>query len=1423
MYPPRSPNLAVPNVFLIGTSPKVPYLNPSPMKKLSTLHSFLCGVLALATSVAFAQTQPAAQSLPYSQDFGSLTHASSSYPAGWQGWQLATAAVGSSFRTTGPTGDRLLVGNSTASTTSGNVHNYNGKIGYLTTGSLDVAMALALNTTGNVNVEVEFDAMTIRNPYDGGSNTRINEMILQYRVGTVGAFTDLTGTEYQNNTTTQTTAVTTPQNSQNISITLPSDCDDEAVVQLRWVSRQISGSGARPSFAVDNVVAAGTPIGSPLIAGDPTALNLGNAAPGFSTTDEFDVNASNLSPASGNLTVTAPGGTDFLVSDDNFTWVSSFNIGYTGGTLAATTVYVRFAPAAVGAQGGNVAISGGGASTFNVSVSGTGIAPQIYWDLGTATPTYDQILNVTTSDLGRGNNNNTPGAPVLINSTSSSNTYPGSSGGNNAGAAAYIGGMNPSTSTYFQFTLTPTVGYGIALNSIEFGSRSTGTGPTEYSIRWSLDGYTTDLASGTLLANNTWLFGSNTGLNLVSPTGVAVTYRIYGHSGSGSAVAGVANWRIDDLDLRGVAIQPAAIYYSRATGNVNDAIWSDTPAGTAGPAIFTSNSSMVVQTGDDVTVNVSTNVDDLTLESGATLTVNTERLISVYGDNIALAGTVTGTTGEFELIGFDPTTLTLTGTIQMWNLTVANSAGVAVLGNLDIRGTLLLADGDFDATSATVRLRSVDAGTTGRLGPVGATADYLGDLTVQRRIPSGVTNWRLLGSNVEGRTINDWNDDFITAGFPGSNYPNFDDPVGSGILWPSVRWYDESVGGSNVNDGLVGATSINQVLTPGQGFAVWCGDALGGTAAFTIDVVGEPIIANTPLSLPMTWTDSGNPTADGWNLLSNPLPSPISYDELDLGADVSDGYYIYDPVSGSTAYWDPNTQTSTPTGALNGVIQSSQGFWLRAAGSDVSTTVDEQAKVEGNDGGLFGGNDQIATHPLVRLTMQGAGAWYDQAAILFADGTPGLDPNDALKLDFSHPSTPRIATRTSNGHDLIVNRFGAFTSDISIPLTVRAPVTGTYTISAGITGMQAMSCFVLEDLLEGLVTPLADGAMYTFSMEASADMVMDRFVLHASTPVPFTVTDALCAGSNSGMVELVLPEGGVDVTLSDGFGTPIQTAVNVAAGAFIFDELAGGNYIIAVGGNTACGQVSADITILEPFLIEAQVEGLEASCPNTADGVLSVDVLGGEGPYSFNWSNGSTEAAIMDLPGNYSLVITDVNGCTINVEGMEIISGDGPIAGFELDGAPVLTGEEVLFTNNATMADSYFWDFGDGNTSEDAEPTHVFALPGVYTVTMFAFGGDCEDSWSVDVTVQVSTGVAQSTSPVTNVWSDGAHFVVDHGFEGNLAVEVLDATGRLHVQKSIAAAPGRILLPASGLVSGIWFVRLTHQQQQKTFRVPLLR
>lgn len=187
------------------------------------------------------------------------------------------------------------------------------------------------------------------------------------------------------------------------------------------------------------------------------------------------------------------------------------------------------------------------------SVSGTGTIGWNFTD-GVA-PSTDTAVALST-DISRGNNNG--GATALIFTNSTSTGYAGASGTQNIGAAAFTGGLNTESSTYFEFTLSPESGYNFTLTGLSFGSRSTSTGPQAYALRSSLDNYASDIATGTLANNSTWSLNTPTTVSTTS-NGAAVVFRLYGYNGTGSAAVNSANWRVDDLALQISAIPTSAL------------------------------------------------------------------------------------------------------------------------------------------------------------------------------------------------------------------------------------------------------------------------------------------------------------------------------------------------------------------------------------------------------------------------------------------------------------------------------------------------------------------------------------------------------------------------------------------------------------------------------------------------------------------------------------------------------------------------------------------------------------------------------------------------------------------------------------------------------------------------------------------------
>jgi PKD repeat protein len=120
--------------------------------------------------------------------------------------------------------------------------------------------------------------------------------------------------------------------------------------------------------------------------------------------------------------------------------------------------------------------------------------------------------------------------------------------------------------------------------------------------------------------------------------------------------------------------------------------------------------------------------------------------------------------------------------------------------------------------------------------------------------------------------------------------------------------------------------------------------------------------------------------------------------------------------------------------------------------------------------------------------------------------------------------------------------------------------------------------------------------------------------------------------------------------------------------------------------------------------------------------------------YAYTWTiTGGTPAAFTGNPvtivwgtgasGTIKVVISNLasGGNCIDSIRQEICLIDGPQANFILSSDTVCLNTPVLFTNTSLGGSDYLWDFGDGTTSTLANPPgHVYASPGIYTVTLTA-------------------------------------------------------------------------------------------------------
>ncbi len=301
------------------------------------------------------------------------------------------------------------------------------------------------------------------------------------------------------------------------------------------------------------------------------------------------------------------------------------------------------------------------------------------------------------------------------------------------------------------------------------------------------------------------------------------------------------------------------------------------------------------------------------------------------------------------------------------------------------------------------------------------------------------------------------------------------------------------------------------------------------------------------------------------------------------------------------------------------------------------------------------------------------------------------------------------------------------------------------------------------------------------SVNASASITQPAAALNATT----SKTNVLCYGNNTGAVSVAVTGGTTPYTYNWNNGATTASQSNMVAGT----------YNVTITDAKGC-TTTGSATITQPAApISISNTKADVKCFGGNSGSANVLASGGNGPYSYLWSNGQTGVAASNLvAGNYTVTVTDANACTSSLT----ITITQPTAG--LTGTTSATnvkcfgnstGSASITVSGGTPSYSYVWSNGNGSATTNN------LTAGNYTVTVTDVN-NCSITKSVSITqpaaalttstVSVnikcfgqSTGAVQltvsgGTTPYSYNWSNGTTGAQLTGItSGTYSVTVTDA------------------------------------------------
>lgn len=476
----------------------------------------------------------------------------------------------------------------------------------------------------------------------------------------------------------------------------------------------------------------------------------------------------------------------------------------------------------------------------------------------------------------------------------------------------------------------------------------------------------------------------------------------------------------------------------------------------------------------------------ITVNSSKSLTLPSGQ-VNISGDvNFAAGSTVNHNSGLVLFNSSLSQSISANGA-TFNNLTVNKTSGTVTLASaLNLIGRLDIQSATTFASAGNLTLISTSVGTTGNasIGPLLGSATVSGNINIQRFMNAVDDVDRFISSPLSSAPVSQLQDDFfITGSFTGTSFPC----TGCKNNGASLRYYDEAVSGALKAGYKQYPLSANtESLVPGVGYDAWMWNGISPIVVDLTGTINKGTINYNISHTPSTPTPDVN--ADGWNLIGNPYPSSIAWNNGTgwTKNQIAPIVYVWDVSAKVYRTYNANTSVGDLTG---GVIATGQAFWVYANQPGASMSINENAKTTLT--GAFR-REKIIDQKGLSVSLTTEGSTDNSFILLTPDASQDFEPGlDALK--FQDVEELAIGFVDSKNR-ILVNYVTNSLEKEAIPLYIKGTKEGKYQISFETLGnFDLYNEFYLVDTYLKISSKIS--SPYIFSWNPNNIKMENRFIL----------------------------------------------------------------------------------------------------------------------------------------------------------------------------------------------------------------------------------------------------------------------------------------------------------------------------------------
>lgn len=249
------------------------------------------------------------------------------------------------------------------------------------------------------------------------------------------------------------------------------------------------------------------------------------------------------------------------------------------------------------------------------------------------------------------------------------------------------------------------------------------------------------------------------------------------------------------------------------------------------------------------------------------------------------------------------------------------------------------------------------------------------------------------------------------------------------------------------------------------------------------------------------------------------------------------------------------------------------------------------------------------------------------------------------------------------------------------------------------------------------------------------------------------------------------------------------------------------------------------IHITTPF----EAETFEPTCANLTDGGITLEGNNIDGnTFTLSDANGvvntivasNNQVSFDNLTSDlYTITSSQNSSCGHNSIQVSLNEPEEIKASFSLTDYVIYLDQNTTITpQNTSNGVNYTWNFGDGSTSFDENPTHSYTTPGIYTITLVAEFNGCENTTIETIEVRTSTAIDELEGVDYSIITNENNLIIsvqDNILNGVIKLTTINGK---EIYKTNLNSKNTVL-NTEDYARGIYLITISTQERQTTQKV----